>query len=78
MYATTHLGYMLMNTQDMVAELVERAGGQVQAAELAGLNQGTISRLKSGDRGKKVGADTLSKIKVALAKVRRRKKNDGD
>lgn len=78
MYATTHSGYMLMNIHDMVAELVERAGGQVQAAELAGLNQGTISRLKSGNSGKQIRADTLNKIKTALTKVRRRKKNDGN
>ena len=66
-----------MNIQDMVAELVERAGGQVQAAELAGLNQGTISRLKSGSSGKQVSADTLNKIKAALAKLRRRKVKNG-
>ena len=66
-----------MNIQDMVAELVERAGGQVQAAEMAGLNQGTISRLKSGSCGKQVSADTLNKIKAALAKVRRRKVKNG-
>ncbi len=66
-----------MNIQDMVAELVERTGGQVQAAEMAGLNQGTISRLKSGSSGKQVSADTLNKIKAALAKVRRRKAKNG-
>lgn len=66
-----------MNIQDMVAELVERTGGQVQAAEMAGLNQGTISRLKSGSSGKQVSADTLNKIKAALAKVRRRKVKNG-
>lgn len=66
-----------MNIQDMVAELVERAGGQVQAADLAGLNQGTISRLKSGSSGKQVSADTLNKIKAALAKLRRRKVKNG-
>ncbi len=66
-----------MNIQDMVAELVERAGGQVQAAEMAGLNQGTISRLKSGSSGKQVSADTLNKIKAALAKLRRRKVKNG-
>jgi DNA-binding Xre family transcriptional regulator len=67
-----------MNIQEMVAELVERAGGQVQAAEMAGLNQCTISRLKSGATGKQISADTLNKIKNALTKVRRRKKNDGN
>ena len=66
-----------MNIQDMVAELVEPAGGQVQAAEMAGLNQGTISRLKSGSSGKQVSADTLNKIKAALAKLRRRKVKNG-
>ena len=49
-----------------------------ETAELAGLNQCTISRLKSGATGKQISAETLNKIKDALNKVRRRKKNDGN
>jgi DNA-binding Xre family transcriptional regulator len=58
----------------MASELIELAGTQAKAAEVSGVSQANLSKLAANEIGIGVRADTVDKIKRALAKLRRSKK----
>jgi DNA-binding Xre family transcriptional regulator len=63
-----------MNINEMAAELIKLAGTQAKAAEVSGVSQANLSKLSANEIGVGVRADTVEKIKRALAKLRRSKK----
>jgi DNA-binding Xre family transcriptional regulator len=63
-----------MNINEMAAELIKLAGTQAKAAEVSGVSQANLSKLAANEIGVGVRADTVEKIKRALAKLRRSKK----
>lgn len=63
-----------MSINEIVIELVELTGSQAAAARMSGVSQANISKLCAGTIGQGVRADTAEKIKKALTKARRNKK----
>ena len=77
MYAMRNNRTIVMNINDMAAELIRLAGTQADAEEVSGVSQANLSKLAAGKIGIGVRADTAEKIKRALSKLRRAKKRAG-
>lgn len=61
-----------MTPSQAVLEIVSRCRNQGEAAELLSISQAHVSRLSSGERGKRLGRPLARRILSLLAQLRKR------